>query len=229
MDVFCPECRSAIPMDDVNVATDIALCRRCGKRYSFVELVGDPDIAAPDLALPPSGAWFEHLGDGFRVGATTRSWWALPLVPIAAYWGGQSLSGIYGGQIASGRFDPRMSLFGLPFLIGSVFLIGLCAMTIAGKVEVSQHGNDMTVFTGVGWLGWKRRYSRSDFASVREDIVRGGWNWRRGIAAIVLEGRRRADFGSMLSAERRYFVVGALRQMLWNRARTSGGPFVPFR
>jgi hypothetical protein len=113
MDAACPLCRSAIAADDINVATDIALCRRCGKTFSFSELVGGSPGAAVDLTTPPSGAWFEQLGDGFRVGATTRSWTALFVIPFTCVWSGFSLKSLYGKQFSSGHFDPTSSLFGV--------------------------------------------------------------------------------------------------------------------
>jgi len=54
MDLVCPLCRSAIAIDDINVATDIALCRRCSKTFSFSELIGASAGAAPDLTAPPA-------------------------------------------------------------------------------------------------------------------------------------------------------------------------------
>jgi hypothetical protein len=179
MDSACPLCRSPIGIDDINVATDIALCRRCGKTFSFSEVVGGSANTAPDLTAPPDGAWFEQLADGFRTGATTRSWMALFLVPFTCVWSGISLGGIYGKQISSGTFDPASSLFGVPFLLGSVFLIGYCAMTTMGKVELSQRGGSLSVFTGIGRLGWTRSYLWSDFSSAREDSRRNGFNWNR--------------------------------------------------
>ncbi len=156
---------------------------------------------------------------------------ALLLIPFTCAWSGLALSGIYGTQIRSGRLDPFSSLFGLPSLVGTVFLIGWCAMAIAGKVEVSQRGEGLSVFTGVGWLGWTRRYSRSDFTSAREDGRPNGFNWNRQGVTIVLEGKRRAAFGTMLSEERRYFLLSALRQMLSNssRSRASGAGSVFLR
>lgn len=231
MDSVCPLCRSAIAIDDINVATDVALCRRCGKAFSFSELLSGSARAAPDLTTPPNGAWFEQLADGFRIGATTRSWMALFLVPFACVWSGMSLGGLYGKQISSGRFDPTSSLFGVPFLIGTIFLVGYCAMTIAGKVELSQRGGNLSVFTGVGRFGWTRRYIWSDFSSAREDSRRNGFNWNRQGVVIVLEGRQRATFGTMLSEERRYFLLGALRQMLRNSPpiQTAGMAIARFR
>ncbi len=231
MDAVCPLCRSSIAIDDINVATDIALCRRCGKTFSFSELVGGSASAGLNLTAPPNGAWFEELADGFRTGATTRSWMALFIVPFTCVWSGMSLSGIYGKQISSGQFDPRSSLFGLPFLIGSVFLIGYCAMTIIGKVELVQRGGSLSVFTGVGRIGWTRNYLWSDFSSVREDSRRNGFNWNHQGVVIVLEGKRRAAFGTMLAEERRYFVLSTLRQKLRNsnQIQTTGVALARFR
>jgi hypothetical protein len=51
-------------MDDVNVSTDLALCRGCGKTYSFSEIVRGSATDGPDLAAPPTGAWFEQFPRG---------------------------------------------------------------------------------------------------------------------------------------------------------------------
>lgn len=218
MDAICPQCRTPIAMDDVNVATDIALCRRCGRTFALSDLVGSPSDAGVDLNTPPAGTWFEHLPDGFRAGAPTRSWLALFLIPFTCVWSGISLSGIYGRQLESGNFDLHASLFGLPFLIGTLFLLGYDAMIVAGKVEVRRQGDTFTVFTGVGPLGWTRNYTWSDFASIREE-TRGYARRRRTL--LILDGKRRATFGTLLSEERRYFLLSALRQMLRANTRPS--------
>jgi hypothetical protein len=114
-----------------------------------------------------------------------------------------------------------LSLFGLPFLIGSVFLLGHCAMTVAGKVELSQSEDRLKLFMGVGPLGWTRSYLWSDFNSVREGNHRSGFTWNRQAPVILLEGKRRAAFGSMWNEGRRYFVLSALRQMLRNANRAN--------
>jgi hypothetical protein len=48
---------------------------------------------------------------------------------------------------------------------------------------------------------------------------------------IALEGKRRAAFGSMLSDERRYFVLSALRKMLRdaNQSQPTAIKFASFR
>jgi hypothetical protein len=223
MNIACPSCRSAIAMDDVNVSTDIALCRGCGETFSLSAIVGGAGIDGPDLNAPPSGAWFEQLSRGFRVGASTRSWMALFLVPFTCVWAGMSLSGIYGKQITSRHFDPFSSLFGLPFLVGSIALVSMCAMTVAGKVELLQSEDRLSVFIGVGPLGWSRKFQWSDFSSAREDSRRTGFRWNGQGQAIVLEGKRRVALGSMWNEEKRYFVLSVLKKMLRdaNRVRSS--------
>jgi hypothetical protein len=229
MDITCPSCRSTIALEDVNVSTDLALCRSCGKTFSFSEIAGGSATAGPDLTVPPAGAWFEQFPGGFRAGGSTRSWMALFLVPFTCMWAGGSLGGIYGRQITSRQFDFSSSMFGLPFLIGSVVLVAVCAMSVAGKVEVTQSGNRLSVFMGVGWLGWTRSYLWSDFNSVREDSSRGGFNWNQQGRMILLEGKRRAAFGATLSEERRYFMLNAVRKMLRNTNRIQPTAIMPPR
>jgi hypothetical protein len=222
MTITCPGCGSAIQENDINVATDIALCRRCGRTFSFAEASGASRSLSPDLNAPPAGAWFERTADGFRVGATTRSWFAIFLVPFTCVWAGGSVGSIYGKQILSGHFNPTETLVGLPFLLGSIAMIAACAMMIGGKVEIRLRGDILAVFTGVGSIGWTRSYNWSDFDSVREDASSVGRNWNGQRVGIVLEGRRRLVFGTILTMGRRYFVASALRQMLRSTGRTQG-------
>ena len=214
MEILCPSCRSRIPADDLNVSTDIALCRACDKPFRISEAVGSAPADPQLLATPPSGAWFDPLPDGFRAGASTRSWMALFIVPFTCVWSGGSLFGIYGTQIVHGRFNVGMSLFGLPFLLGSMFLISWCLMSVAGSVRITRHGDQLSIFTGVGPIGWTRQFAWSDFKSVRELSQWNTNNWNRQGQFIVLEGKRRVTFGSMLSTGQRYFLVNALRSAL---------------
>lgn len=209
-------------MDDINVSTDLALCRACGKSFRFSEIVGEPSSSGPDLNSPLPGAFFEQLPDGFRVGATTRSGMAVFLVPFTCVWAGGSLSGIYGSQIVKGHFALGPSLFGLPFLMGSCVLISMCALYTMGQMTVTKSSDRLSIFAGVGGLGWTRNYSWSDFRTIRDDYAPGSFNWNRQGRLIALEGKRRVAFGSLWTDERRYFVLHAIRAFL-NGASLSGG------
>jgi len=214
MNITCPACRSAISTDDVNVSTDIALCRRCDKTFSFAELALASTAPTANLSMPPRGAWFEQYPGGFRVGATTRSWGALFLVPFTCVWAGGSLGGIYGTQFLHHRFNLGTSLFGIPFLLGSCMLITMCLITVAGKIELTLRDDQLSIFTGVGLIGWTRRYLWSDFSLVREQMGGSNFNSNRRGPSLALEGKRKASFGGSWNDERRYFVLNVLRSML---------------
>ncbi len=119
-----------------------------------------------------------------------------------------SLSGLYGSQVAKGQFELFNPLFGLPFLIGTFVLIGLCAMSIAGRLVVTKLGDEFLVFQGVGNIGWTRKFAWSEFTTAREE------RYGRGQMVIVMEGGSDVKFGTLLSGKRRRFVLGIIRRMI---------------
>lgn len=216
MEVICPSCRSRIAPDDINVSTDVALCRSCGNTFRLSEIIGAIPSTSIDLHSPPSGAWYTPTAAGFTAGATTRTWTALFIIPFTCVWSGFSMSGIYGSQIVKGEFNLSSSIFGIPFLLGTVFLVSWCVMSVAGNVTITKRSDQLTIFTGVGSIGWTRTCPLSDFSTVREGYPgMGTWNWNgRQRPAIRLEGKRAVAFGSMLSTERRYFLLKVLQTAL---------------
>jgi len=214
MQVTCPKCRTEIPLVDVNVSTDIALCRRCGTTYSFAELqLNHEETAGVDLARPPRGAWLRRQANEFEVGAICRSWGAIFIVPFTLVWAGGSLSGIYGTQIIHGKFDWFQSLFGIPFLLGSVVLVTVSLMMTLGKVVVRASGDQGAVFVGVGPLGWTRKFRRSEIKMVRLSLSKWRQN-ERNVPMLELDGPKPIRFGSGLTEVRRNFMLAAVRQYL---------------
>jgi hypothetical protein len=222
MKVLCPKCRREIGNADVNVPANVAWCRGCQEAFSVAKAVratGTPDETAAglvtsvdELALkePPKGAWFENNFDGFVVGATTRHPVAFFLVPFMCVWSGFSLGGIYGTQIVQGQFNLVMSLFGLPFLAGTLLFGSIALMAVCGKVTVTVCGGEGTIFTGVGPLGWRQRF---DARAVRRVYEERGSGEDSG-SKIVLEGAKRVSFGCGLNDARRHFMCQVLRAVL---------------
>ncbi len=172
-----------------------------------------------DINNPPKGAYINHLPDGVQIGATTRSWMAAFLIPFATVWSGGSLGGIYGMQILSGEFDIFMSLFGIPFLLGSVLIWSMALMMIAGKTEVTLDSNGGHIFTGLGKIGQHKRFLWSDVNSVREEVSvsRSSKGGSTTTNYISLEGQKKVQFGSYLSSENRYYMIKTLEQLIQNR------------
>jgi hypothetical protein len=219
MDVVCPRCAQTVDSDDVNVSKDVAYCRPCDQVFPLSDIVdaGEAELKV-DTENPPRGAWYRDDGDRVRAGATLRSPIAFFLVPFTCVWAGGALGGIYGAQIARGEINWVMSLFGLPFVVGSVFLIGLTLLMVFGKVEVRIKNDESEVFTGVGPFGKHRRFHAQDVLRVKEEQRRAGkgQNW---VIALEREDLGPIQFGTGLTEERRRFVLGALRAMLGKDAR----------
>ena len=119
----CPLCGAAIKIDNVNAATDIALCRACGKTSAFSLVCGAAQISLDCLTSPPRCIRVESSFDGATsIRYRTASAALLFLIPFTAVWSGGSMFGIYGTQMIKGHFDMAKSLFGIPFLLGAIVL-----------------------------------------------------------------------------------------------------------
>jgi len=211
MDFHCPECGLPIETADLAPAQGLAVCRFCEKPFPLAACQAAVPFAqrniVPELT-PPKGVDVVETMDGFRLTLSTRSCIAFFLVPFTLFWAGGSLGGIYGTQIAKGEFNWMMSLFGLPFLVGSVFLISLTAMAVAGRSVVELSGGRLNLRTGA--LGICRTKS-ADWRDVRgcrlTEVSRRGRNSYSTSyqVEVAVEGAEPLRFG-----------VGAEREtMLW--------------
>jgi hypothetical protein len=136
---------------DLAPAQGLAVCRFCEKPHPLAacqEAISfERRNITPELTLP-KGVVLEETMDGFRLILSTRSCVAFFLVPFTMVWAGGSLGGIYGTQIAKGEFNLVISLFGIPFLAGSIFLIALTVMTVWGRCVVELAGGKFSIRTG---------------------------------------------------------------------------------
>lgn len=159
MALHCPDCGLPIPTAEVAPSAGLAVCRLCDRTYTLAacqEALPIEERVDLPLGAPPKGVTLAEGMDGFRLTLSTRSPMALFLVPFTLFWAGGSLGGLYGTQIAKGEFNLMMSLFGIPFLIGSVFLIGFTAMTVAGRQVIELKGGRLHVHAGAFGLRWGR-------------------------------------------------------------------------
>src|ERR1039458_2423505 len=102
---LCPGCRSLIPLEDINVAKDIALCRSCGKTWALSLVRSAKGMGDGNLEQPPLGVRLETDYEGtptIRYHRISRA--LIFLIPFTALWGGLSLAGLYGSQIKHGAF-----------------------------------------------------------------------------------------------------------------------------
>ena len=235
----CTKCRRTISPEDINVANDVAYCRDCNISYRLSDLTfggdGGGDI---DLNRPPKGAWFINNGSGAVIGATNRSLVsAFGLLFFALFWNGivsifvlVAISGtlhnlhvplpdwfpapkMNGGDMGVGM-TIFLWIFLTPFIVIGISVALGCMNCLFGKTEVRVAGTQGVVFTGVGQLGWRRRFDAPQVKEVR--ILQSTGSKGQNTVNVLIETRegKQIKFGSLLTGERRQFVLGALRKTL---------------
>lgn len=240
MKLNCPKCRRDIPNEDVNVGKDIAYCRQCNESFELSSLTRGVELeAAADFNHPPAGAWRRSDGMGTVIGATQRSLGlAVGALVFVLFWNGivsvfvaaniDATLRHLGLQLPAWFPAPKMNgplmplgmtiflwLFLTPFILVGLAMIGTFLSYVAGRTEVRMGNGQAVVFTGVGALGFRRRFDPREVKDVR--IEEGRSRDRNGYPSqtlrILVETRegKEIKFGTSLSAERRKFVAGALR------------------
>ena len=191
--------------------TDLAHCKACNSIIKISQVSSKNDLF--NIKDHPKGTWYERINSNeLLLGASTRSPFAFFIVPFMLIWSGGSLGGIYGSQILSGKFDLMISLFGIPFLIGTVIFGSYALMTVAGKVEIELDKQGGRVFTGVGSLGFTKKFLWSEVSNIKETISFG----KQTTGKITLEGSKKMSFGIFLKESRRYFILQALKRVHYN-------------
>lgn len=203
----CPFCHADIAMEDINVAKDIALCRACGKTSGFSTVCGASEISLDALDTPPRCVKMDlDPIDGTKLIYRRLSPVLLFLVPFTALWSGGSIIGIYGSQIMNGKFDLESSLFGIPFLIGTIILLGVIIYLIFGKWAITLNQGEGIVFVGVGGIGWTRRfnYNKDSLVSMQLTDVKVNEVSQKGI--LVRTDGKDFLFGALIKQEAKQFI-----------------------
>jgi hypothetical protein len=236
----CPRCKQVIPSEDVNVANDIAFCRKCNLSHRLSALtlgtVVDENV---DVNQPPAGTWFLREGNAVVIGSTHRSpGQVFGLLFFCLFWNGivsvfvcfALASTLRHLGVPMPQWFPTLKgsvmpigltlfvwLFLTPFIAIGLVLVTTFLSCLAGRTELRVDNGQGTLFTGIGALGFRKRFLTSDVRDVRIEDRR----WRdsdgdsRRKTQIVIETAGKAViFGSMLTDERRRFVAGAAKREL---------------
>jgi len=207
----CPKCQSEVASANINVQADIGKCGTCGHVFKISSQLNNSfDINENfNIDQPPKGVSFRRNENSVVIVASTASPSALFLVPFMLVWSGFSLGGIYGGQIISGEFNIFLSLFGIPFILGTILFGAKTLMAVMGRVKITLDRSGGRIFTGIGPFGRSKRFNWTEVSQVNESVSATKGRGKR----INLEGQRRISFGSGIKSERRYYIVQALKQV----------------
>ena len=219
MEYYCQSCSASIPLEDINVATDIALCRRCGATSSFASIRTLSDASALLSKPPPKGVKVERDMMGYGSIVTYRRipiGLLLFLIPFTLIWSGGSMIGIYGSQIAKGEFDLEKSLFGIPFLLGTIVLVSVILFGLFGKWTIRLNRGDGAVFVGVGALGWKRTFRYTTFSTVRLEDSSTIVNGEQAQVIAIKTDNTEFSFGISLKKDVQKFIAATLMREFRN-------------
>ena len=177
-------------------------------------MTGDKDpLDDVDLSKPPRGVKSStSLISGIDITWRRVNPAVLFLIPFTALWSGGSLWGIYGTQFSRGTFDPASSLMGLPFLIGTVVLLGVILQMLFGAWHLHIDRGRARIFRGIGPVGRRSETTLGPRTSVRivDSRLRVNGRLKREIA--VDNGGRIVNFGAMLPEDVMLFFAAVLRK-----------------
>lgn len=210
----CPQCAKELPLDDVNVAQDVAVCRACGYRGAFLGATAIPPMTDEEMARPPKRvSLHREFGDALTIVCRPRRAALLFLIPFTAIWSGVSMVGIYGTQIIRGQFDWQLSLFGLPFLFVTIGFLVAILYTLFGATRITLSKGRIRMFMGVFGLGRTREMECGPGTTVA--IEKSGYRVNNvpQPEVVLTSGENKLKFGAMgLSNEAQNYVAAVLRR-----------------
>ena len=206
----CPNCQTEVLNESINIQTDMGKCQACQHLFHVSEHF-DAASFPFELNQPPAGAWYQNDMQTIKLGASMRSPVAFFLVPFMLIWSGGSLGGIYGTQIVSQNFNLIQSLFGIPFLLGTLVLGFFTLLTLFGKVELTIDRQGGKVFTGIGRLGKSKTFAWHEVKRIHKSREVNSTRKQQG--QIVIDAAQPIRFGLGLSQERRYYIFHALKKI----------------
>jgi hypothetical protein len=198
----------------------------------------DEDV---DLSRPPAGAWFRRDGLGSIIGSTHRSiGQAFGLLCFCLFWNGivsvfvllaiaSTLQHLgvpvphwFPSPTSHGKFMALgmtifLWLFLTPFIAIGLGMLATFLSCLGGRTELRIQGGEAVLFTGIGPLGFRKRFHTSDVKDVRIDDKRwrdSDGDSRRQTRIVIETNGKTINFGSMLTEERRRFLAGAIRKEL---------------
>ncbi len=228
MDTICPNCDTDIPPGEINVGQNVAYCRACDTVHRLSELADAERVKITATDTPPDGAWIRDDGRDIRVAATCRSpSTAAFFILFSGFWNSivgiflfnsiASLLGYKGIRSSSSGFDLFTLVFMIPFVIVGLVTAFIALMAVFGRVEVRIGHEFGYAKTGVGPIGWTRRFDAARVTDVTIQTANSSTNGKPDRHIVIEAHDKTVKLGSVLSKARRRWMAGALTRLLITR------------
>lgn len=211
----CPNCQSEIGEADFNVSTDLAYCRNCRSELSYSELrsaVSGADFTALEC---PQHVKVEDMGGRTEITYKRIQPAVWFLIPFTCLWSGISVGLGLIMPLMKNEFDPTRSLFMIPFLIGTVILIGVILFLLLSKLRIILDGDQSEVTLEFGPFTWRRRF---DFSNVKSVTIRASSLKINDVAqsevCLIRNDGDPIAFGCLMKEESRQYVAKVIASRL---------------
>lgn len=237
-DYYCPSCDAPLSNTDINLSEGVALCPDCGKLARLGELIDYERPSEEVVNNPPSGCTLQNDNDATWIRISLRSIGILLVTLfVCLFWNGIvsvfvliALSGLYtnlvgplpdwapaptmeGGEQIPLGMTLFLCVFLTPFVtIGSI-MIGAVLLSLFGVITIHIAVHAASVRTGVGPIGWTRRFDPSTVRSIRTGLSKWQVNGEHK-ELIEIDADRAVRFGAGLNNAKREWVIAVLRRLL---------------
>lgn len=202
---------------------------------------GQTVVEDVDASRPPEGTWIRRNGAGTVIGASHRSiGQAVALLFFGVFWNGilsvfvflvlaSTLKG-FGLSIPHWLPTPNKNgnsmplgmalilwIFLTPFIAVGLAMVGAFFSSLAGRTELQIQGSQCILFSGIGSLGRRRRFSTSEVKDVRIENKRwvdNDGDSHRNTQIVIETNQKPIKLGSMLPNERRQFLASCMKKEL---------------
>jgi len=240
MVIRCPKCARIVPLTDLRVDWDLGTCRACGFRFAISAVRVDPAHPQGHSGRGPNGVTLTRSGEQLVLRASTVAIGpAVVLGIVAVLWCALWILIMRGSDFRTAQWGfSEFLLVLIHIFLGVVaaLLVNLSLMRARGRVEVRVSGSGGTIFSGVGFLGWRRRFDINEVQGVTEVLPVYKWFlfavesfplsvlsvldlFKNPFPRVVLLGRHTISFGSLLTEEQRHSMIEVLGEILAERHR----------
>ena len=217
----CPDCRTVIAQDDMNIKEGVAVCSRCGKISKLIDLVEEFDSAGYSRLLyekPPRG--IKLVRDKMNpIGEVTLIYRrinpaVLFLIPFTAVWSGFSMTAIYIAPLLNeGTIPIEQALLGIPFLLGTILLLcTICTMLFGKKILTLSNGKGTYDFKVFG-IGRTKHFELNRSTRIENTETNYQVNHNTQPQITITNGSKRVNMFAGLRYDAMDYIIALLRSV----------------
>lgn len=217
----CPNCRTIIAHDDMNIKEGVGVCSRCGKISKLIDLVEEFDSADYSRLLyekPPRG--IKLVRDKMNpIGEVTLIYRrinpaVLFLIPFTAIWSGFSMTAIYIAPLLNeGTIPIEQALLGIPFLLGTILLLcTICTMLFGKKILTLSNGKGTYAFKVFG-IGRTKHFELNRSTRIENTQTNYQVNHNTLPQITITNGSKRVNMFAGLRYDAMDYIIALLRSV----------------